>query len=68
MAVCTTVAPVQVLIVENDGDTRKLLTRCLNGMCDFTVSGADGFERRRGGQGDEVGLMLIDISWGGIGR
>ena len=65
MAVGTTVAPVQVLIVENDADTRKLLTRCLNGMCDFAISGADGFDSAiAAARETKFDLMLIDIGLG----
>jgi two-component system CheB/CheR fusion protein len=65
MAVGTTVAPVRVLIVENDADTRKLLARCLTGMSDFAISGADGFDSAiTAARETKFDLMLIDIGLG----
>jgi CheY-like chemotaxis protein len=62
MAVCTTEAPVRVLIVEDDADTRQLLTRCLNGICDFSFTGADGFDSAiAAARETKFDLMLIDI-------
>lgn len=66
MAVDTTVAPVQVLIVEDDADTRSLLARCLNGMCDFVVSKADGVQSAiAAAKETKFDLMLIDIGLAG---
>jgi DNA-binding response OmpR family regulator len=65
MAVCTTVAPVRVLIVDDDADTRKLLARCLHGMCDFAFTGADGFDSAiAAARETKFDLMLIDIGLG----
>ena len=66
MAVGTTVAPVRVLIVEDDADTRSLLARCLNGMCDFVVSKADGVQSAIAATKEtKFDLMLIDIGLAG---
>ena len=66
MAVCTTAAQIQVLIVEDDADTRKLLARCLKSMCDFSFTGADGFDSAiAAAKATRFDLMLIDIGLGG---
>src|SRR5205814_9272588 len=54
-----------VLIVEDDADTRNLLTRCLNSMCDFNFTGADGLDSAMAAAKEtKFDLMLIDIGLG----
>jgi DNA-binding response OmpR family regulator len=52
--------------VEDDADSRTLLTRYLKGMSEFTVLAADGFESAiAAAKETEFDLMLIDIGLAG---